>query len=300
MKIGDFRRFSKLRGEPKRAPPKTPKIAEIPGKIARNRQIPAISNTDKPELTSRFPTLHPTAPGRRFRLADNPDFASWLKSMVDAAATSRTVAPVCLVFVGLEDRFRRMVDHNPSVGRVFDPMIDIHPWTQSESEEFFRTAFAKLDCRISDHGLRLLVMYTDGLPVMAHASGQSVLEFAENEDISFDAIRQGLFHAAESMGRRFLNKQVIQALQSENYRSILRKIVDYETSRIGSEFSRKQLRSLRALTPAEKRGLDNFLTRMRQLGALVPSPGGERGAYRFATHMHRIYFVIEARRAKQA
>ena len=232
-------------------------------------------------------------------LADNREFADWLKSMVDAAAIRGTVAPVCLIFVGLEDRFRRMKVHNPSVARVFHPLIDMAPWTQSESKAFFRSAFEKVGCRIGDDDIALLANCSDGLPVMAHQIGQSVLEVAENGEVSRGDILQGVFHAAESIGRRFLNKEVIQALRSEKYRSILRKIADVPMSRIEWEFSRKQLHSLPTLTSEEKKGLDNFVHRMGKLGAIVPSPGGQRGVYRFATSIHRIYFMLEAGRTKR-
>lgn len=71
-------------------------------------------------------------------LADNPRFAHWLKSMSDRMATSRTNVPVCLIFVGLEEHLDKMVGNNPSVGRIFRPLIPIRPWTQSESEMFFK------------------------------------------------------------------------------------------------------------------------------------------------------------------
>ena len=71
-------------------------------------------------------------------LADNPRFADWLKSMVDSMATSGTAVPVCLIFVGLEERLDAMMKNNPSVGRIFRPMIHIRPWKRSENEGFFK------------------------------------------------------------------------------------------------------------------------------------------------------------------
>jgi len=43
----------------------------------------------------------------------------------------------------------------------------------------------------------------------------------------------------------------------------------------------------------ERKVLDNFLKRMKTLGGIVPVQDGERGMYRFLTHMHRIYFLLE-------
>ena len=51
------------------------------------------------------------------------------------------------------------------------------------------------------------------------------------------------------------------------------------------------------LTEAEKRVMDNFLRRMRDLGALQPVPGG-RGEYRFPNLLTHLYFAMQARGAK--
>lgn len=230
-------------------------------------------------------------------LANNPDFANWLKSMVDGEATSGRKNPICLIFAGLEDRFQRMKKHNPSVGRIFMPWIDIQPWTQPESMKFFQSAFKNRGCYVKSSDIKLLASYSDGLPVMAHEIGNSVWKFAKSKKITSNEILDGIFDAAESIGRN-LGKDIIQALQSKNYRSILRKITGPDAQSIGFEFSRKQLHSMENLTNSEKKGLDNFVTRMRKLGALVPGAEGERGSYRFATRLHRIYFFIEALRAK--
>lgn len=232
-------------------------------------------------------------------LADTPAFANWLKSMVDGEATGRRKNPVCLLFVGLEERLRRMMEHNPSVGRVFQPMADIKPWTRSESEEFFEHAFRKRGVGIGATGIKLLARHCDGLPVMAHEIGNAAWKIAGNAKISCDDALDGVFEAAESVGRRFLDNEIILALRSARYRSILRKIAGH-TPVFEKEFSRKQLLSLPALTAAEKKVLDNFLRRMRKLGALVPAQEGERGLYRFPTRIHRIYFYLEAMRARRA
>jgi len=60
-------------------------------------------------------------------LAGNSRFAHWLKSMMDGVATSRMEVPVCLIFVGLEERLDTMMESNPSVRRIFRPMIQISP-----------------------------------------------------------------------------------------------------------------------------------------------------------------------------
>jgi hypothetical protein len=43
--------------------------------------------------------------------------------------------------------------------------------------------------------------------------------------------------------------------------------------------------------------MDNFLQRMKKLGALTADPE-VRGSYRFQNHLHALYFWIESQRAK--
>jgi len=226
-------------------------------------------------------------------LADNPDFSHWLKSMVDGQVTSRKHNRVCLIFAGLDERLRTMQKANPSVIRVFQPLININPWTAEESGNFFRNSFAKGNAAIGKNEIAELVLYSEGLPIVAHQIGHAVWEIAGAKKITHEDVQAGVMVAANNFGGRFLESSVLQALKSEKYRSILRKIAqrpDWHEI----EFSKEQLRSLTVLTADEKKSMDNFLNRMRKLGAIVPVKEGDRGVYRFATYMHRIYFFLEA------
>ncbi len=231
-------------------------------------------------------------------LADKPVFAHWIKSMVDSEATSRKTNPVCLIFVGLEERFRKMLENNPSVGRVFRPIIDMKPWDSGESEDFFKHAFAKHDVVIGDREIQSLARYSGGLPAVAHEIGNAVWRITKDGQVNQEVALTGVLIAANRIGEHFLESEVIQALQSKKYRSILRKIAMW-LGPFEIEFSKEQLRSLK-LTADEEKNMNNFLNRMRKLGAIVPAPEGERGVYHFATYMHRIYFSIEAARTSTA
>jgi len=226
-------------------------------------------------------------------LADNPDFSHWLKSMVDGQVTSKKHNSVCLIFAGLDERLRAMQKANPSVIRIFQPLININPWTAEESENFFKNAFAKGGAAIGKNEIAELVLYSEGLPIVAHQIGHAVWEIAGGKKITREDVQAGVMVAANNFGVRFLESGVLQALKSERYRSILRKIArrpDWHEI----EFSKEQLRALTVFTADEKKSMDNFLNRMRRLGAIVPVKDRDRGVYRFATYMHRIYFFLEA------
>ena len=224
-------------------------------------------------------------------LATSEVFANWLKSIVDEIATSQQQVPLCVLFVGLEERRRELVRNQPSLARVFE-LIDITPWSDDEVREFYKRAFESAAATISDDNLKGLVPFTGGLPVLAHELGDAVWRTAQSPHIDKDDIANGVVLAAEVIGQKLLEPQIFQAIQSERYRSILRKMA------VGVEpdlrFQRMAL--LARLTEAEKRVLNNFLRRMRKLGVLEGDPE-VRGGYRFPNRLYALYFMMEARRA---
>jgi hypothetical protein len=62
------------------------------------------------------------------------------------------------------------------------------------------------------------------------------------------------------------------------------------------QFRRKDL--ITKLTSDEKKVMDNFLRRMKDLGAIVSDEQCERGCYRFLNQLHALYFWMESQRAK--
>ncbi len=224
-------------------------------------------------------------------LATSEVFANWLKSIVDEIATSRQQVPLCVLFVGLEERRRELVRSQPSLARVFE-LIDITPWSDDEVREFYKRSFDSAEATVSDADLTTLVGFTGGLPVLAHELGDAVWRTAQSPDIDANDIRKGVFLAAEVIGQKLLEPQIFQAIQSERYRSILRKMaVEVEPD---LRFQRTEL--LARLTEDEKRVLNNFLRRMRKLGVLESDPE-VRGGYRFPNTLYSLYFMMEALRA---
>lgn len=225
-------------------------------------------------------------------LASSAHFANWLKSTVDEIATSREPTRLCLFVVGLEQRRQELIDQQPSLARVFE-LIEIQPWTDDEVREFYNKTFASAGVRIPREDMDILVQFTGGLPVLAHEIGDAVWRRAQGRGIQSDEIFSGIFDAAEVIGRKLLEPQVFNAIRSERYRSILRKMADQP---LEMRFRRSELGE--RLTDDEKRVLDNFLQRMRKLGVLVTDPE-IRGGYRFQNHLHALYFWIETRSAKR-
>lgn len=226
-------------------------------------------------------------------LAASQPFAHWLKSLVDEIATSPERFPLCLLLVGLEERRQALVHSQPSLARVFH-LVDIKPWNDDETREFYQRAFASIKVQIDPKAMETITSFAGGLPALAHEIGDAVFRVDEDSYIDEDDAFRGVFTAADVIGRKHLEPQIYDALRSERYRRIMRKLV--------REFREPHFRRsdvLERLTKEEEGVFDNFLRRMRQLGAIVPDTDRGRGAYCFVNRLHHLYFRMEAQRAKQ-
>lgn len=224
-------------------------------------------------------------------LASSEQFANWLKSMVDEIATSNKAMQFCILIVGLEDRRSELIAKQPSLARVFE-IIEINPWSDEETREFYKESFEKSGAIITNEQLSDLVRFTGGLPVLAHEIGDAVWRRAKTHEIDKVDLVNGIFEAAEVIGKKLLEPQVLSAIRSEKYRSILRKIA-HEPFQM--QFQRAELVS--KLTTEEVKVLDNFLQRMKGLGAIT-TDSEARGGYQFFNRLHSLYFWLEAQRAK--
>ncbi|HYE73436.1 MAG TPA: hypothetical protein VEF04_08895, partial [Blastocatellia bacterium] len=227
-------------------------------------------------------------------LADSIEFANWLKSTVDQIATENQPLSVCILIVGLEERRQSLIKLQPSLARVFE-IIEIRPWNDQETSQFYSETFsktAKVD--LAEDALQLMVSFTGGLPVLAHEIGDSVWRVAQTHTIKSDDAFNGIFNAAEIIGRKFLEPQVFQAMRSPRYRSILRKLAHHS---LASSFKRKEIRE--KLTEDEAKVLDNFLNKMKSLGVICADNETAPGNYRFANRLHQLYFRLEGLRAER-
>jgi hypothetical protein len=226
-------------------------------------------------------------------LASSEDFANWLKSTVDEIATSQQGLALCLLVVGLEERRQELIRLQPSLARVFE-LIQINPWSDDEAREFFSKAFDNTNVAVAPKSLDLMVQYTGGLPVLAHEIGDAVWREASSTAITGGDVWVGIINAAEVVGRKLLEPQVFQALRSDRYRSILRKMADQPME---LQFRRQDL--IARLSSDEQKVMDNFIRRMKDLGALVSDEQTGRGGYRFLNQLHALYFWMESQRAKK-
>lgn len=220
-------------------------------------------------------------------IAASADFANWLKSLVDEIATTGVPVPLCLLLVGLEDRRQQMIALQPSLSRVFD-LVHISQLGTNEVFDFYQKAFATVGMTVDDRALVMLEAHAGGLPVLAHELGDAAFNTDTDDNVDYQDAITAVLRAAEVVGGKYIEPQIMSEISSKHYRSILCKLA----TGLNSEFARKS--ALELLSDEEKKVFDNFLSRMRRMGVIVSTEN--RGEYEFPNALHRLYFRMYAHR----
>ncbi len=224
-------------------------------------------------------------------LARTKEFALWLKSLVDEIATSRDALPLCVVLVGLESHRQDMIEAHESLARVFE-IVEMNTWEQGETRLFFSESFGKVGVTVEEAALGTLSVFAGGFPVLAQEIGDAAFKADADGTIDIKDARAAAWSAAEIVGKKLLEPKIYDAMRSPRYRSIFRRLAR-ETE--GMTFKRKDVE--KGLSADEKKVLDNFLRKMRDLGVIESNKEGGPGAYQFKNVLHSLYFFMEARTA---
>ncbi len=219
-------------------------------------------------------------------LANNPDFANWYKSFVDEVATTHENFPVFLMLIGLPDRRDALFKHQESLGRIFN-ITEIDRLSNEDVEQFYTKAFSKVGMTIESDTMEQMVLFSGGLPVVMHEIGDAVYWLVQDNVVSVEDAVDGVFEAAERIGKKYLEPKVYRTIRSERYRSILRKIGSFSPV-----FTRKEIVS--KLTREEQNVFDNFIKTLRKLGIIEPYMELGRGAYSFVNPIYPVYIHLES------
>jgi Cdc6-like AAA superfamily ATPase len=221
-------------------------------------------------------------------IASKPFFARFIKDLVDSNALSTDPLPLLIVLCGTEDKYRDIVTQHKPVERIFE-IAQLNPMTKDEMSEFYETAFDKVEMDIDEDAMDFLLKYSSGLPKLMHLIGDAAFWIADEDTITEPIALQAIFTAADDVGRKFVDQQVYKALQSKDYRSILKKLAKLHFSR---EFNKNEI--AKGLNETEKKKLNNFLQKMKKLNVLVS--GDDRGIYQFRDALTSLYIYMKERK----
>ncbi|MBN1943414.1 MAG: ATP-binding protein [Phycisphaerae bacterium] len=216
-----------------------------------------------------------------------PEFAAFIKSLVDEIATSGEELPLLLALSGVPERRMEILANQPSVARIFD-IIEVNPLENDEVSDFFVKAYASVNMSVEKDALQHLVFYSGGLPKLMHELGDAVYWINTDDIVQRKDVVPGIITAADIVGRKYF-EPIREALHSVDYHSILKKLGSSET---GLEISFKKADLAKGLSETEQKKLANFLNRMKKLHALFP--GESRGEWVFPNRLVRLYLLLES------
>lgn len=222
-------------------------------------------------------------------LSKNEDFANWYKSFVDTVATHHSEFPVFMMLTGTPENRDALAQIQPSLMRIFRP-LHIEKLSNQEVESFFENAFGSANIKVESSAMREMVKFSSGLPILMHEIGDAVYWFDKDGMIDDDDAIFGVINAANNVGKKYLDPQLYRILRSKRYFSILRKIPETSISR---KFYRKDI--VKALNDSEKKVLDNFLRRLRDLGILEKDIEDGPGAYKFVNEIYPVFIWMESK-----
>ena len=220
-------------------------------------------------------------------ITEDPQFAHFVKGLVDTNAMSRQPLPLLLMLCGVEERRREMIQKHQPVDRLFD-VIEIEVMDKEEMEEFFRRAFDSVNTSIEPSAKELLIHYSAGFPKIMHLVGDAAFWIDQDCVINKDDAIQAVMVAADDVGKKYVDQQVYRALRSTDYHSILAKI-----AKMGPDimsFTKDAV--ITGLTESEKRKFNNFLQKMKKLHVI--RSGEIRGEYIFNLRMVRLYIWLQS------
>ena len=223
-------------------------------------------------------------------ITGNPQFAHFIKTLVDENALSPTPLPLMLMFCGVEERRKEMIQHHQPIERIFD-IVEIEPMNENEMKDFFNNTFNSVDMQVKDEAMSVLCHYSAGFPKIMHIIGDVVFWIDKDNVVDENDAIHGVLIAAEEIGKKFVDQQVYRALQSKDYHSILEKLGKAEF-----DLSFQKGIMERGLSDIEKRKFNNFLQRMKKLKVL--RSWDERGEYIFNSRLVRLYIFLNSLRKK--
>jgi len=227
-------------------------------------------------------------------MTSDPQFANFIKGLVDSNAMSKEPLPLLLMLCGVEERRREMIQKHQPVERIFD-VVEIGAMTEAEMKDFFNRAFESVQMKVEDSAMFYLTHYSAGFPKIMHLIGDAAYWLDKDglvdEEDAINAVRV----AAGEVGSKYVDQQIYSVI-SKDYRSILRKIagIGWEKG-FGEPFHKAEI--TKVLTESEHRKFNNFLRRMETLRVI--RHGEERGEYVFTMRMVELYIWMDSIRQRK-
>ena len=130
--------------------------------------------------------------------------------------------PLYILFAGYPEKFDNLVLQDLSFGRIFHHE-EIGNLEDGDVREFFINAFDSVGMKCEDDALELLVMFSQGFPLMMQHIGDAVFWQADGEIITKKTATIGVLNAANELGSKQIRPD-LNRIESKHYLNILLKL----------------------------------------------------------------------------
>jgi hypothetical protein len=228
-------------------------------------------------------------------IASDPQFANFLKGLIDTNAISPDPLPLLLMLCGVEEKRRELIKAHQPIDRIFD-IVEIPTMNDSEMEEFFIRAFLEAKMTVDKKAMGFLTYNSAGFPKIMHLIGDSVYWQDKDGIVDVNDAIEAIQIAADELGKKFVDQQILKALKTSEYRSFLDKIAKAAgTKKLSNPgFTKDEIAS--KLDDSEKKKFNNFLQKMKKLKVL--RSGELKGEWVFNIRMVWLYIYLRSTRKK--
>src|SRR4030067_692624 len=185
-------------------------------------------------------------------ISKNPKFAHFIKAIIDENALSSTPVPLLLMLCGVKERMREMIQHHQPVERIFD-IVEIMPMNEKEMEDFFGKSFRSVETDVTREAMNIFCHYSAGFPKIMHIIGDASFWIDKDKQIDNEDAMKGVIFAADEVGKKFFDQQVLQALRSKDYRASLAK---HAEAKFDLAFKKEEIQS--GLSEIQKKNFNNL------------------------------------------
>lgn len=174
--------------------------------------------------------------------------------MVDTIAVNDDInIPIAFILTGYSKKFGKLHRLNPSFSRIFQ-REELEVLNDGEVSDFYEEMFKRVNINIEEKALKLMVKYTNGLPLLMQQIGFSLFNKINTSNTITEKIAtRGIIDAGESVGKNYVISNYEEYDENKEYKSILFKISNYNSFK----FNKTELEHI--LNTREEKVLDDFL-----------------------------------------
>lgn len=220
-------------------------------------------------------------------LSEQDEFVNWYKRFADTIEVDDSFdLPLYVLFAGYPEKFDNLILHDLSFGRIFHHE-EINNLDDCDVYDFFKNAFDSVDMRCEDDALDILVLFSQGSPLMMQHIGDAVFWQADGEIITKEDATIGVLNAANELGSKQIRPD-LNRIESKHYLNILLKLGKHRIY----HFQKSELEQY--LSTDESDVLSSFLSKMLKIGILNSVGVKNSGEYEFSNILYFTYFMIKS------